>query len=130
MADTDSGYLIIQVSTAGKGLPVSGAHITVSTMDEKEQERVERVLLTDRNGQTEKMALPAPSRENSLTPSGTDNYSTYKIQTEKEGYYPVENLEVPIFGGRTTIQQVALIPLPLGYTAPPVIIDDKEPENL
>lgn len=130
MADTDSGYLLVQVSSAGKGLPIEGAHITISKTEENQQETVERVLLTDRNGQTEKLTLPAPSRENSQTPSGTDNYSTYKIQTEKEGYYPVENLEVPIFGGKTTIQPVALIPLPLGYTASPIIIDDKEPQDL
>ncbi|MBR2916625.1 MAG: hypothetical protein IKC07_03375 [Clostridia bacterium] len=130
MADTDRGYLIIQVSTAGRGLPIEGAHITISRTEENERDVTEMVLLTDRNGQTEKVSLPAPNRENSLTPSGTDNYSTYKIQTEKEGYYPVENLEVPIFGGKSTIQPVALIPLPFGYTANPIIIDDKEPEDL
>ncbi len=126
--ENDKGYLIIQTLTAGKGVPVSGAHITVT--NETNGGMVERVLVTDRNGQTERIELDAPSRDNSLEPNQKDNYSIYNIRTDMEGYYPVENLDVPIFGGQTTVQQVLLIPVPLGYIRTPEVITDKEPENL
>lgn len=128
MNENDVGYLIIQTLTAGKGVPVKGAYITVS--DPNKGDFIERILVTDSNGQTEKIELIAPNRENSMTPSGTDNYSIYNIRTDKEGYYPVENLDVPIFGGQTTVQQVLLIPVPFGYSPSPEVIIDKEPENL
>ena len=126
--ENDVGYLIIQTLTAGKGVPVPGAHITVT--DEVDGGIVEKVLVTDRNGQTERIVLKAPGRDNSLSPGQGNNYSIYNVRTDKEGYFPVENLDVPIFGGQTTIQQVLLIPVPEGYIRTPEIITDDEPENL
>lgn len=125
----DSGYLIVQVYTAGKGLPVSDAHVTVSSYTENGA-NVERIMTTDNNGKTEKIELSAPPRANSMSPEGTNDFSRYIIQTEKEGYYSVENLEVPIFGGQTTIQQVSLIPLPFGYQRATEIFVDEEPADL
>ena len=122
--NSEIGYLIVQTFKAGMGLPVEGAQVTVRN----ESGAVERVLTTDRNGQSETIALPAPPMANSLTPENPDSFSKYAIQTEIEGYYPVENLQVPVFSGQTTLQQVALIPLPLGYVAQPQIIEDTEPE--
>ncbi|MBE7012433.1 MAG: carboxypeptidase regulatory-like domain-containing protein [Ruminococcaceae bacterium] len=126
--ENDTGYLIIQAVTAGKGIPIEGAHITVT--NEMDGGYVERVLTTDRNGQTEKITLKAPNRDNSLEPNQKDNYSIYNVRTDKEGFYPVENLDVPIFGGQTTVQQVLLIPVPAGYIRTPEIIVDEEPEML
>lgn len=126
---TDTGYLTVTVSTAGMGLPVEGAVITV-IRETEEGRYIERILFTDRNGRTETIELSAPPRGNSMSPYMTDDYSEYTVQTEKEGYYPVENLKVPIFGGQTTLQQVSLIPLPLGYQPKPQIITDTEPQNL
>ncbi len=122
----DTGYLIVQVYTAGMGLPISGAYVTVKLKTGEAY----RVLVTDINGKTEKIALSAPPGENSLNPSNTDSYEEYTVQTDKEGYYPVENLNVPILSGETTIQQVALLPLPLGYQIKPQIFVDEEPANL
>ncbi len=119
------GYLTVKVYKAGMGLPVEGAQIQVRNEAGGE---VERILITDRNGQTEKIELKAPPAANSLTPSNADSYSKYTIQTEKEGYFPVENTMVPIFADRTTLQQVALIPVPLGYNPSLQIIDDSEPK--
>lgn len=126
--ENDAGYLIIQTLTAGKGIPVEGANVTVT--NETDGGLVERVLVTDRNGQTEKIVLRAPSRDNSLEPNQKDNYSIYNVRTDKEGFYPVENLDVPIFGGQTTVQQVLLIPVPAGYIRTPEVIVDREPEEL
>ncbi len=120
-----NGYLIVQAFKAGMGLPVEGAKITVKN---EEGGDIERILETDRNGQTEKIVLSTPPIGNSLSPSNTDNFSKYTVQTEIEGYYPVENLQVPVFAERVTLQQVNLIPLPLGYIAQPQTINDKEPE--
>ena len=118
----DTGYLVVQVNTAGMGLPVGDAHVMVSSKD-----KTERILTTDRNGKTETIALSAPPRANSMSPGGTENYSNYRIQTSKEGYYPVENIDVPIFGGEITVQRVTLLPLPLGYAPEEEQFVDTEP---
>lgn len=119
----DNGYLIIQVFAANRGLPIEGAVVTVS---DSEGNPI-RILKTDRSGNTEKIQLAAPDRRNSGTPSDLQCYSEYNIKTQKDGYYPVEDEFVPIFGGQVTIQPVALIPLPFGTYPTEEIIKDTEP---
>lgn len=38
-------------------------------------------------------------------------YSLYNIDTDASGFYGVRNIDVPIYPGITSIQQVELIPL-------------------
>lgn len=119
----DYGYLIIQVFAANRGLPIEGAVVTLSDLEGKPI----RILKTDRSGNTEKITLAAPDRRNSESPSNLQNYSSYNIKTQKDGYYPIEDKSVPIFGGQVTIQPVALVPLPLGAYGKEEIIEDTEP---
>lgn len=124
---TDFGYLVVEAFTAGRGLPVSGAQITVSSG----YDEVIRILETDENGRTEQISLAAPPRKNSLSPQNPDSFSSYTIDTEKAGYYPVQNTMVPLFGGEVTIQQVTLLPLPFGYDKGKEIkVVDSENKNL
>lgn len=104
------GYLIVSVSTARGVIPLENAAVTVYYED-KENSSVFSSMTTDRSGKTEKIALPAPSRELSEAPGNTKPYATYTVAVEKEGYYSVTNVGVPIFDGITSVQPVEMVPL-------------------
>ena len=106
------GILIVQVYTADQALPIEGANVLVTKTTDGGEELV-KVMQTNRSGKTEPLALSAPPASNSLTPDGGTRYSIYNIRVDYPGFYTMENLDVPIFGGQTAIQPIALIPLPL-----------------
>ena len=104
------GYLIVNVSTARGVIPLKDASVTVF-YNEPEGTSVFSVMSTDMSGKTERLELPAPSRELSESPGNPKPYATYTITVEKDGYYPVTNAGVPIFAGVTSIQPVEMLPL-------------------
>lgn len=124
-SNSDAGYLVVQVSAASREIPIAGAQVVLTSPGDG---AVIRIMETDRSGRTETIGLPAPPRGNSMHPDGSVNYSIYNIRTDKEGYYSVENIDVPVFGGQVTVQQVALIPLPLGSMGRTEVFRDIEPD--
>ena len=109
-AEKGFGYIVVQVATADSAIPVPGANVLVSRTDEGGEALVS-VMKTDRNGKTNALRVAAPSAENSLTPEGVNRFFKYNIRIDYPGYYTVENVNVPVFEGQTSIQPVALIPL-------------------
>ena len=77
-----------------KALP-NGRTLSVTTM-------------TDESGKTAEISLPAPRRDKSQTPGGTDVFATYDALIFATGTVPVVVHDIPIFDGITTIQPVAL----------------------
>ena len=109
------GYLIVRASTALGAIPVRGATVTVrqdlgDTFSE-ERGSVIRVLVTDRDGRTEKIELDAPAREQSMLPNGSVPYATYNIDVEAPGYYRLFFNNVPVYDTITSIQPAILIPI-------------------
>lgn len=106
---TDGGFgrLIVRTVTANGALPVSGAKITIA--DSKGA--TETVLYTDESGRTEVVTLCVPPAKNSLTPGNFPTYGAYDILIEKNGYYTEEFLNVAVFDGIESIQNVSLEPL-------------------
>ncbi len=104
------GYLVVNVSTARGAIPLRDASVTVM-YDEDGNTSIHSVLTTDMSGKTERLELPAPSRELSETPGNIKPYATYTISAEKDGYYPVTNTGVPVFAGITSVQPIEMIPL-------------------
>ena len=126
--DTGSGDLIVQVSIARGSIPVEGATVTVT--DNAPSPNHIALLMTDNSGRTERLSLSAPSRELSQTPNGTQRpYSVYHVLIEKEGYYPVQLLNIPIFDRISSIQPVALVPLSEGTIPPGEVIINEIPET-
>lgn len=124
------GSLTVTVTAASRAIPVKGAKVTVSRTTSAGEEII-KTMLTDANGNTEHISLPAPSAQNSLSPGNSDLYSKYNVRVEYDGYYTVENRGVPVFAGRTSIQPVALQPLPLGAVEPEVLdFEEREPDDL
>jgi len=109
------GYMIVRVSTARGAIPLENAIVTVHNYDpefEGGSGDIIAVYTTDRSGRTERFALPAPSKELSLTPGNGKSYETYNVSVTKEGFYQQYYMNVPIFEGITAIQNADMIPLP------------------
>lgn len=105
-----TGYLVVNVSTARGAIPLRDAAVTVY-YDEPDNTGVHSVLTTDMSGKTAKIELPAPARILSESPGNGKPFATYTVTVEKSGYYPVTNTGVPVFAGVTSIQPVEMIPL-------------------
>ena len=107
------GYLIVRVFTAGGAIPLSGATVLVKSNEENgNRGDLIATLLTDRNGNTERIALPAPSRELSLSSGNIRPYATYNVEAYLDRYQQKDFYALPVFDGITSIQTVELIPLP------------------
>ena len=108
---TANGHLIVKVSTASGAIPIENASVIVRGVEE-ESKSVLISLLTDRNGLTPKVSLPAPERELSEAPNPSSKpYSSYNIDVYKDGYYPQHYSGVPIFEGVTAVQNARIIPI-------------------
>ncbi len=119
MEEQGTGYITVNVRTAGGALPVEDAIITIKTISGIDS-TVIAIMRTDSAGTSDVIALPAPSKENSQSPNNDGNVSTlYSIDTEKSGFYSVVNFNVPVFDGITSIQQVLLVPIATGIGLPP-----------
>ena len=111
------GYLIVRASTAGGAIPLEGARVAVRNWSEPGLESsagsVRHILHTDRDGNTERLPLPAPLRAVAFTPGG-EPYAFYDINVTAQGFYPQHFIRVPIYDTITSIQNAYLIPLPEG----------------
>ena len=106
-----NGYLIVKVSTASGAIPIEKASVIIQGKDENNQ-NILFSLLTDRDGLTPKITLPAPSNELSQTPSPSSKpYTVYNIDVFKQGYYPQHYNGVPIFPNVTAVQNAHIIPI-------------------
>lgn len=113
------GILIFRVTTARGAIPLEGAQVTVYYhLPEPDTDRGNAiaVLYTDRDGKTEPLFLPAPSRALSMRPSNGESngkpFSTYDADVLLDGYQRQSYSLIPIFDGITSIQPSDLIPLP------------------
>ncbi len=130
-----NGYLIVKVSTANGAIPIENASVIVQGKDEDNQE-ILLSFLTNRDGLTPKIMLPAPLKELSESPSPPSKpYSVYNIDVFKEGYYPQHYNGVPIFQNVTAVQSAHVIPISeldaqTPYTNEGEIFEEYENPNL
>ena len=115
------GSLRVNTYTAGGALPVKDAVIRIVGNTE-ENSYVEYSILTDIDGVTEIISLPAPSREYSQSPGSPEqSYALYDIEITAPGYYAKKIYDVAVFEGTETLQPVNMIPMPVrdsGVTYP------------
>ena len=109
-APTDSqGYLIVKVSTARGAIPLEGATVNIRSGD-REDSGILVSRRTNRDGQTERIALPTPPKYTSQSPSTTAPYSTYHVDVFQDGYVPLSFHNVPVFPSIVSIQPAVMIP--------------------
>ena len=121
-----TGYIIVKVATASGAIPVERASVIIRGNEEHTSD-ILLSFLTDRDGLIARVPLPAPSREESQTPTGNGAkpFSTYNIDVLKEGYYPQYYQNVPVFDGITAVQTANIIPLSEGGQKDPYVVDEQ-----
>ncbi len=111
----DVGYLVVHVTTARGAIPLEGAAVHIRTNEDIETTPRADILYattTNRDGNTERIPLVAPPRENAMSPSEVPPFSTYHLEVRREGYGMQSFIALPIFSGITSVQPVDLVPLP------------------
>lgn len=105
-----SGDMTVRAFTAGGALPVEGAVVRI--MGAMEENRlVSYSLLTNRDGLTSKVALPAPSAALSLSPDPKElPYSLYDVEITAPGYYTKRINSLSVFPGISSVQLINMIP--------------------
>ena len=113
MENSVNGYLKVRVTRAGGTLPVENAVVTITEYKNgaAEDDRILYSLRTDRGGLTETVSLAAPAFGTSTRPGNAQPFALYNVNVAYDGFYPVELVGVPVFGGVVAVQPVDLMPL-------------------
>ncbi len=107
----ETGTLTVRAYTAGGALPLGESKIRITGADEENRFYVAD-LVTDEDGMSAKIVLPAPSRIYSLAPGAPEiPYATYDIEITSPGYYTKNLYGVSIFSGINSVQPIAMIPI-------------------
>ena len=117
------GFLVVHVTTARGAIPLEGAAVSIRANEDTENTPRADILyatVTNRDGNTERITLSAPPRENSMSPGQVPPYSTYHLEVRREGYGMQSFVALPIFSGITAIQPVDMIPLAEDGTSDPL----------
>ena len=109
------GYLRTFVTAAQQAYPIMDATVEIESVGKDGSHHVEAIRRTGISGQTEDVALKAPAKEESRTPSsGKMPYATYDVSVYKAGYYPVTVHGITVFSTVTSVQTFSLLPLTPG----------------
>ncbi len=109
--DDSSGQIIVQVRTARGTQPVPEAAVIIYKNRDGKNEVVS-FSLTNEDGTTPTLSLPAPKKADAQTPSDSLPFADYNIAIRHPMFYTAMLNNVQIFGDELTIQAVELIPLP------------------
>ena len=110
--DQNYGKLVVRVSAASGAVPVPNATVIVRSAENGIPSQVLGVLTTDESGITFPLSVATPPLSESLTPGGNRPFSEISAEITADGYFTSVNINIPIYPGITSIQPVALIPLP------------------
>ena len=105
------GTLNVRTSVASGALPVPKTVIRIFGADE-DNGYVEYSILTDDDGSTARITLPAPAKVYSTEPFSPEvPYALYDIEASREGYYTKRIHNVAIFPDTNTSQIINMIPI-------------------
>ena len=106
-----NGNIRIKTYMADEALPVSGTLVKIYGTDEYNRD-IKYSLITDSNGITEEISLPAPNKSYSTSPGAKEcPYSVYTVELVKDGFYPKRIDNVPIFSDTTALLPIEMVPL-------------------
>ena len=127
--NSEHGFLKVEVRTGENGIPVSGAAVSVTKKNGKEED-IMFTGITDESGSVPIIELPAPPMGTGNTPESFEHYETYMVSAYSNGFYREVSENVPIFSGITSIQRFNLIPEPLNYDdmGRSIVIENTEPD--
>ncbi|MBQ8578190.1 MAG: hypothetical protein IJ449_09555 [Clostridia bacterium] len=130
------GYLTVSTGTGNKAWPLADVRIEIYLPGEDGSLSLFRTQVSDESGIAESVPIPAPAQSESLSPGSPYlPYTTALVRVFRDGYYPEEAREVPIFAGVKSLQYFDLVPLAESgqYKAPTgelVIVSEHIPDGL
>ena len=89
-------------------LPLPDVKITVSKLL-GDNYYLSKIMTTNKNGETEPLALRTVSKNEVLRPEERQAYTSYYASLEAPGYQRKDIFNIQIFEGITTLQEVELI---------------------
>ncbi len=104
-----NGFLQIRVFTSQAKTPIRGAAVNVTERLEKGS-RLLAAEITDENGLTGVLALPAPEASLSQSPGAQQPWRKVDITVDQPRYERILVENVQIFAGTLTEQDLELIP--------------------
>lgn len=117
-----TGNLTIHVTSTQGLIPINNASITISLTGDPES-IIERVN-TNSSGQTDSIALSAPSLAYSSEPGQPMPYAEYDVTVEAPGYEPVTVSGTEVLPDVTAVQPVSMRPLELQEPEETIVIPD------
>lgn len=103
------GYIKVKVMTGNGAYPVENATVAIKKSGD---EKSFKVLVSDSDGDTEKVAVIAPREILSEQPFGERPYNTFDIYVSKDRYYTNVYKGVQVFADTVSLQNVYMLPLP------------------
>ena len=124
MESTDFSIMQIRTFTASEALPLEGASVKIIGSGEENRD-VKISQITDSDGLTNVVRLPAPSTSLSMSPSSKSiPYSVYDVEITKIGYYPKRIYNVPLFSGTKAMLPIEMIPISYAEDGSPIPIQN------
>lgn len=103
-----TGYIRIRAYQSRAELPLKDVAVAITASDGT----AIALLLTDRSGLSDTVAIPVPDMEAGQTPdTGEIPFTAVNVYARLKGYEQIENEGVQIFPDTTTLQNLELIPL-------------------
>ena len=113
-----TGTIIVRTLTASGALPIEGTVVRIIG-GEEDNRFVEYSVLTDIDGATQILNLPAPDKSLSQSPGASEAaYALYNIEISAPGYYTKRIYNVAVFDDVETIQEINMIPIEIRETGP------------
>lgn len=127
-----TGGIQVNVTTLDRIYPVKGALVTIFTGWQGETQLVDSAV-TDESGKSKvfRLETPVSSESQQSKAGGEAPYSSYNISVKSDGYVEKIALNVPVFSGVISVQNMDLLPITAaGDHISVQIINEKSDYNL
>ena len=121
------GYLVVRVSTARGAIPLDGASVSIRGSS-PETSGIIYSMVTNQDGLTDKISLPAPALSLSESPGNPTPYSRWNIDVFKDGYAPISFTGVPVYASVVSVQPAVMVPLAQGFIYPESFNESQGPD--
>ncbi len=109
----DFGTLSVITTSANSSLPIEGSLVRISG-EQEENSFIDYSLVTDIDGISEKIKLPAPAKIYSQSAGAPEvPFGLYRVEVRNLGFFTKIIENVPVFSGVNTSLPVNMIPSPI-----------------